>query len=360
MEKIQRDSNIELLRIVAMFLIVLHHCAYRGFHNAPCLDVLQFGGGVGVNIFVLITGYFMVQHAVSLKKLVRLYVHVYLFCVGGYLFYRACPGTGPLPGVYTNISFFFPVLSAKYWFITTYFFLMLVSPCINVMIAGLSRIGLLKLICVMMAFCSLSTTLPISHGMEDNFALFLMLYLIGAGIRLHVRAAAVSPYLMSMLLLGLWFLVQGGILYGSVAHLGVLKSMLMSKTGLPNLCLSLLLFLAFYGRKPWSSAIVNQISACTLGVYLIHTHPLLRSFIWHDCLRLQELPLGGMCILYGFAASVLVYVVCSALAWLYKCSAERVYISWCEPRILPLLESLGVILIRRGELLAARLTGKDA
>ena len=64
-----RYSNIELLRIVSMFMIISQHFGmYSGFDfsesdsflNYAWVRFLQFGGKIGVNIFVLIAGYFLV------------------------------------------------------------------------------------------------------------------------------------------------------------------------------------------------------------------------------------------------------------------------------------------------------------
>lgn len=66
----QRNSNIELLRIVAMLMIVAHHFSvHGGFSFDPSrisvnliwIQFLQLGGKVGVDIFILISGYYLVS-----------------------------------------------------------------------------------------------------------------------------------------------------------------------------------------------------------------------------------------------------------------------------------------------------------
>ena len=68
-----RDSNIELYRIISMLLIVAHYYVvnsgltygggpiYKDALSFPSLFLLVFGawGKIGINCFVLITGYFM-------------------------------------------------------------------------------------------------------------------------------------------------------------------------------------------------------------------------------------------------------------------------------------------------------------
>ena len=66
-----RSSSIELLRIVAMLSIVVGHVFYHGFHN-ECTDVLWLRPFTccGVNIFVLISGYYGINF--KLKSLFSL------------------------------------------------------------------------------------------------------------------------------------------------------------------------------------------------------------------------------------------------------------------------------------------------
>ena len=68
MKVIKRKSNFELLRIISMLGIVLFHFFYHGNYdtssmnfNSSLIVYLQFVGEVGVDIFVIISGYFIVN-----------------------------------------------------------------------------------------------------------------------------------------------------------------------------------------------------------------------------------------------------------------------------------------------------------
>ena len=65
MQEKQRQSNIELLRIVAIVMSVVHHFAVHGNMEFPLtslsanrlwIQLLMLGGKVGVNLFVLSSG----------------------------------------------------------------------------------------------------------------------------------------------------------------------------------------------------------------------------------------------------------------------------------------------------------------
>ena len=60
----QRQSNIELLRIISILMIVIHHVLVHGIYNAVNNSTLHFIDSFviyGVNIFLLISGYFTIN-----------------------------------------------------------------------------------------------------------------------------------------------------------------------------------------------------------------------------------------------------------------------------------------------------------
>ena len=93
----KRISKFEFLRVIAMYLIVLHHSIVHGalsisanqlkLHpiNASILSVLESGGKIGVFLFVLITGYFMINSRITLKKIVKFWLPIFFWSVILYL-----------------------------------------------------------------------------------------------------------------------------------------------------------------------------------------------------------------------------------------------------------------------------------
>lgn len=71
----RRQSNFELLRILAILFIISFHYVYKGGFNYDSLsvnkmiiNVFTMVGEVGVNLFVLITGYFLIQSKNGIKN----------------------------------------------------------------------------------------------------------------------------------------------------------------------------------------------------------------------------------------------------------------------------------------------------
>ena len=69
-----RKTNIELLRIIAMLLIISFHCVIKGGYifkelnlNSYIINIFCFGGEIGVNIFFLI--YYFVYFRILYKEI---------------------------------------------------------------------------------------------------------------------------------------------------------------------------------------------------------------------------------------------------------------------------------------------------
>ncbi len=61
-----RESNLDLLKIISILLIIMFHYAFKSGYdftnfniNAYVIKVMYYFGELGVNLFVLISGYFM-------------------------------------------------------------------------------------------------------------------------------------------------------------------------------------------------------------------------------------------------------------------------------------------------------------
>ena len=88
----ERQSNLELLRIITMFLIVAHHYVVNSGVTAVFsleslnsrtifLQLWGMWGKTGINIFVLISGYFMCQSRLTWKRYAKIYLEAKFYRV---------------------------------------------------------------------------------------------------------------------------------------------------------------------------------------------------------------------------------------------------------------------------------------
>ena len=154
-----RQTNFELLRIISMAMIISLHYLGKGeiLNNVHIGTtsyyfawIIESGCYIAVNCYVLITGYFMINSQFKLEKLLMLWLQVVFVMVGSYLILCIC-GMADF-NIKEFISNFFPITLEKYWFVTVYFQLYLLSPILNIIIKMFERQQLKKVIFLMLIF----------------------------------------------------------------------------------------------------------------------------------------------------------------------------------------------------------------
>ena len=191
-----RKSNFELLRVIAMLMVTTLHALGHG----GVLAQYEFGTigysvyqsiesmcDVAVNVFVLITGYFMVTSTVKPSRLVNLFLQVEFYSilcllVSKYIFRQ------PI-GLKNILNAIFPISSGSYWFVSAYVVLIALVPLINRFIRSMNRqqhfmtiVLLTGLFCIMPTFMFWSRDIL---GNGYNFIWFIVLYTTSAYIRLY-------------------------------------------------------------------------------------------------------------------------------------------------------------------------------
>ena len=85
MFEMDRLSNFELLRVISMLGIVIFHMFYHGNYNVEIDSInnafiryIQVLGEVGVNVFVLITGYFLSSKTKSDLNYKKIFKFIFL------------------------------------------------------------------------------------------------------------------------------------------------------------------------------------------------------------------------------------------------------------------------------------------
>lgn len=346
-----RDSNIELLRIVAMVMIVAHHFMVHGDFSYEAGDMsvnrlwtyfLMMGGKIGVNLFVLISGYYMVKSpGGKTGKVVRIWLQLITYSL---LLYAAAMGIGMISFHRNTLTaHLLPVTTFRWWFATTYCILCLLSPFLNRMIQSLDRRAFQKLLLLATVLWSVipsvvNLTYFIGSDMDrNNLVWFVYLYFLGAYIRLYpterarsvawyFTGAAVSGILIFLSMLWLNNMAKGNPYYAS--HAGILSSF----WSLPALLMSVYLFAGFLRVRIGSSRWINAIASATFGVYLIHDDGYMREFLWKTLFKNAQYTHSSLLIPYSIAVIVCVYVVCTAI--------ELARIHLLEKRYLPAVDKV--------------------
>lgn len=337
-----RNSSLELLRIISMVFIIMHHYAIHGGFaiqalplgvNKILLEVLLVGGKLGVNCFVMITGYFMVNSKFSMKKLINLLCSVTVYCfiiqVVFTLFHLAPFSRG---AVFESLL---PVLFGKYWFATAYVLLFILSPFLNQLIHSMNQKMHFRLICVLgLIWCALPSlrayVAPAAHlGWSDldwtNLGWFIFIYSIAAYIRLYPNGYT-DKCRLNFCMFGLFYAVMilqmnvfyalGGAFQGQALRVSDMNNVLL-------LFSSLTLFLAFKNFKMKPSKGINTLASTMFAVYLIHDNRLVRPFLWKTLFKNASYAESPFLFLHAFFAAASVFCVCVVLGFVMQRAAEK-------------------------------------
>ncbi len=194
-----RMANLELLRCVAMMMVVVLHYLGKGNLLAD-LTVENMGvvGTVGwvleafcivaVNLYMLISGYFLCESSFKLSRLLGLWVQIWTYSVAVGL---VAVAVGLVPAgeftTYYLLQLIFPVSMGHYWFMTAYVFLYLLLPFVSVAVKRMTKSQLqITLGLLLFAFCLTKSILPVRLEMDAkgyDCLWYLCVFLTAAYIR---------------------------------------------------------------------------------------------------------------------------------------------------------------------------------
>jgi hypothetical protein len=216
--KPERNSSFELLRLILMFLIVVHHAFVHGLHlpsigstKVPMVieqnhlllfTTLECLCIPAVNVFVLMSGYFKLtpNFRKVLQMVVMLVLYTLVFSTGFYIY------SGNRAMAFESLRF---LSATPYWFMLYYFFLICFAPMLNSYTATVSRRRFVGLIAAMLVISCYFGFVWDDDVNSNGYTLFqfIMMYLIGRYIsRFDVslgRGKALIGYLACSLVCGL-------------------------------------------------------------------------------------------------------------------------------------------------------------
>lgn len=304
MKKIERNTNLELLRIISMFFIIMSHADdYTGlattYRNTVCLnkfiaDWLQLGGQIGVGCFLLISGYFMVDQNFKIKKIFCILGEVWFYTIGIYIIFLIVNLSNQTISISDiikqGIFAIFPISFSHYWFMTAYIILMILSPFLNKWISTMDKHMYQLFLGTISIFVVLEGTIPkILNGMIGNGRLIpvFFLYFVAGYIKKYVnnekRNAKKHIVIAFWTYMLLFATVIGMDLIGNIFNNDKIISFCYFWRRLNSpfvVIINIELFLGFLRIPQKTKKFINRFASNTLGVYLIHVNKIIYIYIY--------------------------------------------------------------------------------
>lgn len=275
-----RLSNFELLRLVAMLLVLFLHCNYSVFGAVTQTDIAldtftsffrifsEQACLVCVNIFVLISGWFGIK--ASYKGLANILFQVIF--LGWLIAIMLYPLTNELPVIeMMKLTY----LGSYYWFVPSYLILYVSAPVLNTFVNASDKNTVFRfLVCFFLLEFALGWLFDWEHyGLGYSAISFFGLYVLARYIRTygndsHYLCMNSWYYMMCYLLLTI---MPSVIIYASVTQFNYNCNQLAYSS--PFIIGSSVCLLLFFSKLEFQSRAVNWASASAFSMYLIQLHP---------------------------------------------------------------------------------------
>ncbi len=304
--KKERQMNLELLRIIAMMMVVAAHLVNHG----GMVDLVRPGSfsyyivwilfGIpftSITVYLLISSYFLVDAKFSSWKLAKMGGQVFFYAFGITLLFWVF---GDVEHEMKNMVFsVLPIASDFYWFVSMYVGMYLLSPIMNKLVRALTKRQLacavflgFVLVSVWPNIIYFSSALNTAGGVSISW--FLTVYLAGAYLKLYYKpdghfAKKLAYACIALLLIPCSRFVIEALLQTPLGKISILDdlmwgySVFFTYSSILVSAASLLLFVAFLNlsvRTGKVSRIINRIAGAAFGVYLIHDHLYIRDTLW--------------------------------------------------------------------------------
>lgn len=305
-----RQANLELLRLIAMFLVLVVHAAFFSL-GTPKADLIRmapmeqtlitFAEAISiicVNVFILISGWFGIKP--KWKSLSNFLFQVFFFLFGIYFLMLVLgQATFSVKGILGCLT-----ITRLNWFIKVYLSLYLISPVLNAFVAHADRRTFKW---VLVAFYALQTlygwTGLVAHYQDGYSTIsFIGLYLLARYLHVYRPSIAckslsfyLSVYLVCVLLLTV-LTIGPAFLPVPDAMVNALIHKLYTYINPIVIVEALAFFFLFEKMRvtPRYQSAVNKLAASSFAVFLLHTNPNI----------IQDVYQRGVRTLYAYTGSV--------------------------------------------------------
>lgn len=330
MEKIaaksSKDLNIELLRIVLMVMIISHHLLVHGrglsalYTNSYVLNdhfksdaLINSFIKMPVNCFIFISGFYGIKFRI--KTILNLLIQTTFYSILFFILFDYFNHALTIKSVARSL---FPIIRMQWWFISTYMFLYLLSPFLNLARVHLTKFQFLYTLAILIfvnffvGFVFKYSVFNVGDG--QSLLTFICIYFCGQACSSYLnfkrgKLFYFTLYIFSCLLTFTLFEV-------CLKYLGQEIAWTMWNNNNPLVLLSAIFFFFFFKQLKVKSLIVLKFSAPILGVYLIHDHPGIRQFIKNNLnsFLINQSPANEYITLLMLAISI--FLICALIEFL--------------------------------------------
>lgn len=327
-----------------MLLIVAHHYVVnsglqdlmlQNSLSAKSMFLYFFGawGKMGINGFVLITGYFMCKSQITLRKYLKLLLQIYFYNISiSLIFVFFGYSRLDLLSVYRIL---FPMSIVRNDFIECFLWFFLFIPFLNILVRNMNKKqhALLSVLCLIVYI--VVDILP-PHVAFNYVTWFSILFILASYIRFYGLFPKLTTGHWGFL--ALFFVACSCLFMFLMVYIGKAKLVYCFNSECNRIfavLVAICSFMYFKDIKVKQSKFINTVSASTFGVLLIHSNcNAMRQWLWKDTLdNIGQFALGLPQVAIHAVVSVLLFFSLSTLI-------DHLRIRFLEPRCLAMVDKM--------------------
>ena len=340
-----RNSSIELLRIIAMFMILMHHFIVHNGYDISQLPlgpekiffqlIMAGGGKVGVVIFFSISAWFFLDREQAIKsnlKRVWIMERELLFWSLMLLAFYLVFDRADL-GAKLMVKSVMPLSMDLWWYATAYAIFLALLPFLSKGLKALGREYHLALAATMLVIWGLTSFIPGMVRISDSFFAFIYLFILISAYKWYLRPLS-TKQIWALTLAGAGFVLFYTAVSIILGLFGINKGIFITRDWkLPMVMIGFGMFLLF-DRVTFHSRIINRIAQSAFAVYLITDYAASEKLLWVQLFNLQDLLQQPLAILRILGILLAIYVVCTLLDFirqaLFAITVDRRRGHWFE------------------------------
>jgi hypothetical protein len=330
-----------------MLLIVAHHYVvnsgvtanYDFNHitvNMVFLQLWGMWGKTAINVFILISGYFMCTAKLTVKRFSKVFLETcfYHFIIFLILLIAGYETVG-LKRIFKLV--FAYIYGANNGFTSSFLMFYLFIPFYNLLLDKMTKKQFQWLLGLLLFYFTFASTFLFATAIFREATWYMVLYFVAAYIRLYPMEWMKRNRVCGPILLGSILLAYASVLVVDFvgAKLGFDSAyyMVSDSNHFLAFIIGLFAFLFFKNLNIKNSKIINKIAATTFGVLCIHaSSDAMRTFLWKDLLDVSghySLSLPNL-ILYSIVSVAGVFIVCSLIDLLRIQFVEKPVFRWLD------------------------------
>lgn len=278
MGKKVRDSNMELLRIVAMFLVLVLHANFLSF-GAPTQatavaspitvflrDLLNAMSIISVNLFVFISGWYGIKP--NLKKFLSFLFQI-SFIIAVTLIVYSLISDHHFDRHDIQAIF---LMTKEMWFVKSYIILYLLAPALNAFVENVTHKQLMFTILTFYIFQTIyGWAFVVVDWINDGYSpiCFIGIYLLARYIHKYEKRWTSLPAKVDLLIFFVISLINASIAFITITK-GFIAYMWLNSYASPLVILETIYLALFFSKLSFKSKTVNWIASSCFAVYLVH------------------------------------------------------------------------------------------